>query len=120
MAHFACHGEWRPDEPMESALLLAGVDRLTLGQLLEPQVRLQRVRLVVLSSCESSLGYRPESSGEEFLGLPAGFVVAGAKAVVGSLWSALDPPTARLMVRLHQGLLASKGVAAALQQAQWD
>ncbi len=38
--------------------------------------------------------------------------------MVGSLWSVLDPPTALLMVRLHQGLLASKGVAAALQQAQ--
>jgi CHAT domain-containing protein len=46
-----------------------------------------RARLVVLSACESATGDDPGGSGEEYLGLPAGFIVAGAQAVVGSLGS---------------------------------
>ncbi len=117
VAHLACHGEWNFQEPLQSALMLAGDSGLTLGRLLT-QTRLEKARLVVLSACESGTGYRPGSTAEEYLGLPAGFIIAGAKSVIGSLWSVSDPPTALLMVRLYQNLLEGIGTAEALRQAQ--
>jgi len=116
VAHFACHGSWDFLEPLKSHLLLAdGV--LTLADLLR-QVRLARGRLVVLSACESGTGFAPGSVGEEYLGLPAGFILAGAKSVVGSLWSVSDWPTALLMVAFYRRLLAGLGLPQALREAQ--
>lgn len=116
VVHFSCHGQWDFEEPLRSALMLAG-GNLTLAHLLW-QVRLHEAHLVVLSTCESGTGHRPESAGEEYLGLPAGFILAGAKSVVGSLWAAFDPATALLMVKMYENLLEGMGVAAALRQAQ--
>src|SRR5439155_10564053 len=115
IVHLSCHGQWDFNEPLQSALMLAGGD-LTLARLLE-QTLLEKAHLVVLSACESSTGFQPGSADDEYLGLPAGFIFAGAKAVVGSLWSVLDPPTALLMVKMYERLLAGMGVAAALREA---
>jgi CHAT domain-containing protein len=51
--------------------------------------------LVVLSSCESALGKDLESEG--IIGLPRGFLYAGAKSVIASLWRVVDAATAKLM-----------------------
>jgi hypothetical protein len=83
IGHLSCHGEWHFGDPLASALLLADRE-LTLGQLLA-EVRLDKARLLVLSACESGTGYNPNKPGEEYLGLPAGFIFAGARSVVGSL-----------------------------------
>jgi CHAT domain-containing protein len=56
--------------------------------------------------------------GEEYLGLPAGFILAGAKSVVGSLWAVQDWPTALLMVRFYDNLLGGLALPQALRQAQ--
>jgi len=81
-------------------------------------VRLARGRLVVLSACESGAGFGPDSVGEEYLGLPAGFILAGAKSVVGSLWAVPDWPTALLMVAFYRRLLAGLSLPQALREAQ--
>jgi len=116
LVHLSCHGQWNFDDPLHSALQLSGGE-LTLAHLL-CRTRLDAGRLVVLSACESGTGHRPESTGEEYLGLPAGFILAGAKTVVGSLWPVFDPPTALLMVKFYQNLFEGAGIAAALRQAQ--
>ena len=90
---------------------------LTLARLLE-NLRLDKTSLVVLSACESGTAYTIGKSGEEYLGLPAGFIFAGARSVVGTLWSVLDPPTALLMVKLYQNLLAGQGISDSLRAAQ--
>lgn len=120
VAHFACHARWNRAKPLESALLLAGEgqDRdLTLAHLFVAS-RLDQARLTVLSACESAIGHRPGSAGEEYLGLPAGFIVAGAKAAVGSLWGVPDAPTALLLTTLYEGLLSGRELSAALREAQ--
>jgi CHAT domain-containing protein len=114
VVHFSCHGYWDFENVFQSALLLAGGERLSLAQLVGP-MELARAAFVVLSACESGTGYR---RGDEYLGLPAGFIIAGAQTVVGSLWSVLDPPTALLMVRVYQLLFAGMEAGAALRQAQ--
>jgi CHAT domain-containing protein len=116
VSHLSCHGNWDSSNPLESALMLAD-QKLTLARLLE-NLRLDKTSLVVLSACESGTAYTFGKSGEEYLGLPAGFIFAGARSVIGTLWSVLDPPTALLMVKLYQNLLAGAGVSDALRAAQ--
>lgn len=116
VVHFACHAKSDLEQPLQSSLMLTG-GNLTLARLLG-QMQRDTASLVVLSACESGIGYVPDSSCEEYLGLPAGFIVAGAKTVVGSLWAVFDPPTALLMVKMYEHLLVGMGVSAALREAQ--
>jgi CHAT domain-containing protein len=73
--------------------------------------------LVVLSACRTALG--KEVRGEGLVGLTRGFMDAGARRVVGSLWSVPDAPTAALMSRFY-ALLLKDGLspAEALRGAQ--
>jgi CHAT domain-containing protein len=73
--------------------------------------------LVVLSACESALGR--DVRGEGLIGLTQGFLYAGARTVVASLWQVPDRATAELMVRFYEYLL-QEGLrpAAALRKAQ--
>lgn len=116
LCHLSCHGSWNFREPLNSALQLEG-GGLTLARLLS-EVRLDRARLVVLSACESGVSHKLDRISEEFVGLPAGFIFAGAPSVVGTLWPVLDPPTALLMIRFYENLLAGDDVSASLRAAQ--
>jgi len=55
----------------------------------------------VLSACETGL-VDPGDLADEYVGLPAGFVQAGAPSVVSSLWAVDDISTALLMSRFYQ------------------
>jgi CHAT domain-containing protein len=115
--HFSCHGQYRLDAPLESSLRLAGVDALTLGEILE-SVYLPRAWLVVLSACETGLVDFREVADEHF-GLPTGFLYAGVPTVYGSLWSVNDLSTALLMVKVYEGLeREGKSKPEALRDAQ--
>src|ERR1035438_2705278 len=102
--HFACHGLPDTEMPLDAGLLLApdlapageSADQartgtLTLADILQ-SVRLARDSLVVLSACETGL-VKIEERHEEYLGLPAGFLCAGAATVVSSLWKVNDVAT---------------------------
>ena len=73
--------------------------------------------LVVLSACQTALG--KEVAGEGFVGLTRGFMYAGARRVIASLWQVSDVATAELMKRFYDGLLQRHlPAAAALRRAQ--
>jgi tetratricopeptide (TPR) repeat protein len=116
--HFACHGEYDWQDPTQSALELAGEDRLTLADAIV-RLDLNVARLVTLSACETGLSDLRQSP-DEFLGLPAGFLQAGAPAVVSTLWPVDDLSTMLLMEQFYLGLLGGNGMepAAALRRAQ--
>ncbi len=73
--------------------------------------------LVVLSACQSNLGrYTP---GGGLVGLTHGFIYAGSKSVVGSLWKVDDRATEELMEHFYRALLSEgKTPAAALRAAK--
>ncbi|HEY7183244.1 MAG TPA: CHAT domain-containing protein [Blastocatellia bacterium] len=77
----------------------------------------ERTRLVVLSSCRSGLGdgRRNEALG----GLAQSFLVAGVPAVVASLWDIDDDSAAGLMEKFHMAHRVKKlAFGQALRQAQ--
>jgi CHAT domain-containing protein len=74
-------------------------------------------RLVTLSACETGLiDFRNTS--DEYIGLPSGFLYAGASSVISSLWTVNDLSTAFLMIQFYQNLQATQSVTVALNQAQ--
>lgn len=78
---------------------------------------LRGVELAVLSACETGRGR--SAGGEGVLGLQRAFQVAGARAVVASLWQVPDAATQRLMTRYYHNLWGKKLTKlAALREAQ--
>jgi len=90
---------------------------LTLAEIFH-KLKLKSTRLVVLSACETGL-VATSTKSDEFVGLPAGFLHAGAQAVVSSLWRVEDESTKDLMVRFYQNHLQNgMSPSQALRDAQ--
>ena len=72
--------------------------------------------LVVLSACETMQG--EPVRGEGVLALSRGFLAAGARRVVASLWPVHDDATAELMTRFFGELARGADAAEALRTAK--
>jgi CHAT domain-containing protein len=117
--HLACHGGfgWGGDA-FASALYLANDEMLPLPQIMT-ELDLSAARLVVLSACETGV-VDFNNVPDEFVGLAAGFLQAGAAAVVSSLWTVADRSTALLMEQMYRIMgRAAVGPAEALREAQF-
>lgn len=101
--HFATHGSFYPPDPLRSGLDLGRSSRLTLEKLFETS-GLGTPRLVVLSACDTGL-YDLTRFPDEFIGLPSGFLQAGAAGVIATLWPVEDLSTALLVGRFYEGYL---------------
>jgi hypothetical protein len=110
--HVACHGFFSAREGAASGLRL-GDAWVTLADIYGLQATGD---LVVLSGCETGRG--TVHAGDEWVGLVRGFLVAGARGVVASLWEVHDQSTAELMSDLYSHLSVGKPVAQALALAQ--
>jgi CHAT domain-containing protein len=114
--HLACHGEFRPDAPLDSCLRLADGD-LSIRRMQRVE-RSAELRTLVLSACESAQSDATVLP-DEMLGLPAACLQLGAHSVIGALWPIPDLPTGLLMARFYRHL-PGEGFAAAraLRRAQ--
>lgn len=114
--HFATHGKFQADDPLNSGLYLAkdeGNDGvLTVGELYSMKLDAD---LVTLSACETGLG--KIANGDDVVGLTRGFLYAGTRSIVASLWSVDDRATAELMSTFYKSL-AGVSKQEALRAAQ--
>jgi len=101
--HFATHGQFEADAPLRSALLLAP-DAESNGLLTLDKLYFMRLDadLVTLSACETGLG--KVVNGDDVVGLTRGFLYAGSRSIVTSLWKVDDLATSHLMTGFYSRL----------------
>lgn len=116
VVHVASHGAISDWEPLASAILLSA------GEGHDGWLKASEVfglsldaDLVVLSGCSTGLG---KLSGEGLLGLSRGFLYAGAREILVSLWDVSDRGTAELMDAFYAARAAGRSDPAALREAQ--
>ncbi|HKE59790.1 MAG TPA: CHAT domain-containing protein, partial [Pyrinomonadaceae bacterium] len=121
--HFATHSFLDSMHPELSGIALSMLDRQ--GKPQNGFLRAHEIfnlrlgaELVVLSGCRTGLG--KEVKGEGLYGMTRGFMYAGSKRVLVSLWDVQDQATATLMSNFYRGLLGPNRstTAAALRAAQ--
>ena len=100
--------EWREGKT-------ADIDKcLTLAEIFG--LRLKQCRLVVLSACETALIDTQNRS--DYIGLPTGFLYAGAMGTLASLWAVNDLSTALMMVKFYEVLKPGVSIGQALHDTQ--
>jgi CHAT domain-containing protein/tetratricopeptide (TPR) repeat protein len=122
IVHFATHGVFDNENPGLSGVALSMFDEQ--GRPQDGFLRLHDiyglnlpVELVVLSACNTALG-RPVR-GEGLVGVVRGFMYAGARRVLASLWKVDDEATGEMMGRFYREMLQRHhSPAAALREAQ--
>lgn len=126
VVHFALHSVLDERLPMRSKFLLARGDKHHASAndsvLFAHDIynlKLPRVRLAVLSACETGSGRY--FGGEGVMNMARPFLSAGVPLVVASLWPVESNATTELMIKFHR-LRKEKGlpVAKALQKAQLE
>jgi tetratricopeptide (TPR) repeat protein len=108
IVHFATHGIINNEHPDLSGIILSMVDDQ--GRVQNGFLRLHDIYnlklsadLAVLSACRTGLG--KDVKGEGLVGLTRGFMSAGSKSVIASLWKVDDEATAELMEHFYNSML---------------
>ena len=140
--HISTHGFFNDSNPVQgssdamdnSGLLFAGSEKIwaqgtsvdTLIQVTENDgilraseielMNLNGCSLVVLSACETGLGFEENSEG--VYGLQRAFRLAGVDNVLMTLWEIPDKETSLLMQSFYQSLIEGADVNTALETAQ--
>lgn len=125
--HLACHGLFRGDNPLFSAIQLhdgwltaTAVAQLKLSAPEDvysaDKPTLSAGPLVTLSACES--GRSQVMGGDESIGLVYAFLSAGAAALLVSQWLVQDEATAHFMDHWYTQLATATDLAMALRAAQ--
>jgi len=147
LVHIATHGYFQADVEqaaagvhtenaknnplLRSGILLAGASPTLKGEVMPNlesndngvltayeamNLNLEGTDLIILSACETGLG--DVRAGEGVYGLQRSFQVAGAKALVMSLWKVDDAATQALMTNFYTNLAKGGNKAKAFKQAQ--
>jgi CHAT domain-containing protein len=122
IVHFATHGVLDMERPELSGIALSMIDANGVPQ--DGHLRLYDIYnlhlsadLVVLSACQTGIG--KQIKGEGVIALTRGFMYAGARSVVASLWKVDDAATSALMAEFYRQMFINKlKPAAALRAAQ--
>lgn len=130
-AAFGVHLENANDNPLlRSGLMLAGASSTLTGSMPNldsndngiltayeaMNLNLEGTDLVILSACETGLG--DVKAGEGVYGLQRAFLVAGADALIMSLWKVDDAATQQLMTNFYTNWIKLGNKQKAFKQAQ--
>jgi CHAT domain-containing protein/tetratricopeptide (TPR) repeat protein len=114
LAHLACHGSVRSDNPMFSSLLVTD-GPLTVHELDRRGIAPHRM---ILAACESSAD--TVYPGNEALGFVSTLLAGGTSGLIASSVVIPDWNVVRLMTALHTALRAGSTMAVALHEARAD
>ena len=124
--HYCGHARFDPKDPLRSALILGGMSEevhgdkwLTLRDVFT-RLHLPQNSLSILNGCESGM-LMPEVA-DDYVNLPTGFLYAGARCAVSTLWEVNDLSSALVMEKFYalwrgDGGAKPLGPAAALREA---
>jgi CHAT domain-containing protein len=119
--HFATHGTFDEEQPLEGAIALApsGKDSQSNGLLTAREILSLQLsaELVVVSACNTGRG---RITGDGVIGLSRSLIIAGTPSVIVSLWSVPDAPTQELMSEFYRQLKLTGNKAQALRQAMLE
>jgi CHAT domain-containing protein len=115
--HFATHGQFDEQNPLNASGLQLAADRendgfLSAGELYTLNLNAD---LVTLSACETAMG--KIANGDDVIGLTRGFLYAGVNSIVSSLWSVDDRATQDLMLEFYRRMQTTSTLNA-LREAQ--
>ncbi len=113
VVHLACHGVFRQEDPLSSALRL-GDGWLQARDIVNGSLGLEG-SVVVLSACGSGLS--PDYVSEP-IGLASACIAAGASGVIAALWTVDDAVTLELMTFFYRALAAGLDARTALGEAR--
>jgi CHAT domain-containing protein len=119
--HLATHAAADPQYPDRAALVLGIAPNTSDDGLLQVReiMRLPlKAELVTLSACDTDVGTAEGEAG--VVNLEQAFLVAGARAVVASLWNVEDSSTTALMKAFYTHLAQHEDKALALAHAKRD
>lgn len=115
MLHFTGHGAYNSRKPEDSALGLAGKDRLTAQEI--SRLDLRSYYLVSLAACETALTGN-KTLNTEYMGIVSAFLQAGVTHIVSTLWNVEEISNAWFMIRLYELLHQGVSPALALKKSQ--
>jgi|GEM_PF-5112854 len=113
---FATHAKLNDLEPRKSFIQLAMEEKLFYDDIPQFSPFWPRLRLVVLSACETAVALKTSKSVMD--SLAENLDLIGIHSVVASLWQVPDPSTAQLMTEFFQRLKNDESAANALQNAE--
>jgi CHAT domain-containing protein len=119
--HLATHAAADPQYPDRAALVLGIAPNTSDDGLLQVReiMRLPlKAELVTLSACDTNVGTAEGEAG--VVNLEQAFLIAGARAVVASLWNVEDRSTTALMKAFYTHLAQHEDKALALAHAKRD
>lgn len=114
LAHLACHGRLRSDNPLFSSLAL-GDGPLTVYDL---EQQPEPPKHVVLAGCNTAVTHTVAA--DEVIGAAAALLTAGTSTLLASVIAIPDRATVDLMTGYHESLRAGMSPAEALASAQAD
>ena len=118
LVYLSCHGHFRWDRPLSSSLQL-GADPQHLFELpvadIFDAVELPADALVLLGACDS--GTVAQTDLNEGVGLPAAFLAAGSRAVIGAGWPVIRGVAVGICLKFLQALRDGQASPEALRLA---
>ena len=112
LAHLACHGTLRADNPMFSSLLLSD-GPLTVQEIYSRGLAPHRL---ILAACES--GAQVSYAGDEVLGFVSALLARGTAGILASSTAVPDVGAVGLMTAVHRRLARGATLAHALHDAR--
>ncbi|KAF8510032.1 CHAT domain-containing protein [Gautieria morchelliformis] len=108
IAHFACHGQQHPENPLESALMLHD-GPLKVSQIMQQPT--PNARLAFLGACQTAMG--DKTLPDEVIHLASTLLFSGFQGVVATMWSISDEDGPKVADAFYEYLYRKKPSAIA-------